>query len=406
MAKLIAMGLLVAGPVRPVEPEFPVCACGLLTASDQEFPVLPLLVALDCAVAAPEFPDADVGLIATEVDPPTPPLALPTETLEPPTAVAAPDGARTMLAAGAPGPATGMAKPPEPPLPPTPTARTPLEAFPVRPDADTEVAPAPEFAALTAFPMAVAFPVLPESPESPDDAPPPTTTAVPRMAWLVADGLDVAAPVEPVEPELPEVATGFETAADEAFPVLPVLVALDWEVDAPELPVVADGLTTTFEPPPLPPLALPTATLEPPVADDEPEGAATTFTAAPPPDETGTATPPFPPLPPAETAVTVLVALPVEPDEDVDVAPAPELAELVALPTAVAEPVLPELPESPDEAWALAADAPIRSMKRATRPPPIVARATRTSVRNFAVLIVLFTSLHDPGAPLADRPGI
>jgi hypothetical protein len=60
---------------------------------------------------------------------------------------------------------------------------------------------------------------------------------------------------------LPETAVGFDTALDVALPVFPELVALDWALVAPELPVVADGLTETVELPPFPPLALPTETL-------------------------------------------------------------------------------------------------------------------------------------------------
>jgi hypothetical protein len=128
-------------------------------------------------------------------------------------------------------------------------------------------------------------------------------------------------------------------------------------------------------------------------------GAATTLAAAPPELATGTATPPLPPLPPAETATTVLEALPVEPDLAVEVAPAPVLAELSALPMAVAAPVSPDLPELPDVAWALAADAPRRSIKAAASAPPNVARTTRTNVWNFAVLICFLTSLRIRGDP-------
>jgi hypothetical protein len=211
------------------------------------------------------------------------------------------------------------------------------------------------------------------------------------MAVFTAVGLEVAAPVAPVDPELPETATGDETALDVAFPVSPVFVALDWALVAPELPELAFGATTTVDEPPLPPLALPTATLDPPVADTAAGAgaAATTFTAAPPDPDTGTATPPLPPLPPAATATTLLLALPVEPDTDVEFAPAPELAELLALPMAVAAPVEPELPELPDVAWALAAVAPTRRRRAAVNTPPNAARPTRTSMRNFAVFIII-----------------
>src|SRR4051794_3034004 len=114
MAKLRATGLLVAGPVGPVAPEPPDVATGLLTALDNDEPVLPELVALDWELAAPELPVAAEGLAVTAAVPPMPPLALPTETEDPPTAEARPVGATTMFSAGPPGPATGMATPPGP----------------------------------------------------------------------------------------------------------------------------------------------------------------------------------------------------------------------------------------------------------------------------------------------------
>jgi hypothetical protein len=85
------------------------------------------------------------------------------------------------------------------------------------------------------------------------------------MAELVAVGETVAAPVPPVGPEFPAMATGADSAADDADPVAPVLVLPDWAVDEPELPDVAVGLIVTVEAPPLPPLALPVATPLPPV---------------------------------------------------------------------------------------------------------------------------------------------
>ena len=399
MAKLTATGMLVAGPVDPVPPEPPDVATGLLTEPDEALPVLPLLVALACELAAPELPDVAEGLALTDAVPPIPPLELPAETLDPPTALLVTTGASTRLTAGAAGPAKVTVRPADPPEPPMAATNAPFPLWPVGPDADSALASAPEPAKDAALPMAVAGPVLPELPELPEVALPPTAIAVPRMPVLVAVGLDVAAPVDPVAPELPETATGLDTALDVALPVLPVLVALDWALVAPELPVDAVGLTTTVDPPPLPPLALPTETLCPPVAVAATVGAATTFTAAPPLPEADREAPPLPPLPPAETATTLLVALPVEPDLDAEVAPAPELAELSALPMAVAAPVEPELPELPDVAWALAADAPSRSIKTAASDPPNVARNTRTSVRNFAVLICFLTSLRIRGDP-------
>ncbi|MGH9280182.1 MAG: hypothetical protein ACRD12_19040 [Acidimicrobiales bacterium] len=393
-----ATRLVVAGPVDPVEPELPDRANGLLTASDQVLPVLPLLVALAWELAEPELPDALCGATLTVDEPPLPPSADATATLDPPMATTLTAGATTMLMARPPGPATGMATPPEPPLPPTLPTNTTFWLPPVKPDDDNALAPAPELAKLLALPMAVAGPVLPELPEFPEVALPPIAIAVPRIPSFRAVTLTVAAPVDPVEPELPETAVGFETALDEAFPVFPLLVALDWAEADPELPVVADGLTETLELPPLPPLALPTATLDPPTAVDETAGAATTFTAGPPDPDTGAATPPLPPLPPTDTTATWLVALPVVPELATDVAPAPLFAELVALPIAVAAPVLPELPELPDVACALAADAPKRSRNRAASAPPNEATPSRTMMRNLAVLMFL-TSLRIRAAP-------
>jgi hypothetical protein len=102
-----------------------------------------------------------------------------------------------------------------------------LAAVPESPEREVALALAPEFAALSALPIAVAGPVFPESPEFPLLALPPVTTAVPRIAVLVAVTFDVALPVRPVSPESPEMATGFEVAEDVALPVFPVLVALD-----------------------------------------------------------------------------------------------------------------------------------------------------------------------------------
>jgi hypothetical protein len=47
IAKLIAVGLLVAGPVAPVDPELPEIAIGTDAAPDEAGPVCPLLVELD-----------------------------------------------------------------------------------------------------------------------------------------------------------------------------------------------------------------------------------------------------------------------------------------------------------------------------------------------------------------------
>jgi len=77
---------------------------------------------------------------------------------------------------------------------------------------------------------------------------------------------DDTEPVAPLGPLPPDIATGLLTAEEVALPVLPVLVALDWAVDAPELPEVATGLDVTLELPPPPPPAPADPTVEPPVA--------------------------------------------------------------------------------------------------------------------------------------------
>src|SRR5207253_8440872 len=64
-----------AEPVRPVEPESPETATGLDTAEDDAGPVLPVFVADDCAVEAPEFPDVAVGSREARTAPPSPPSA-------------------------------------------------------------------------------------------------------------------------------------------------------------------------------------------------------------------------------------------------------------------------------------------------------------------------------------------
>ena len=231
------------------------------------------------------------------------------------------------------------------------TTSVPLAAVPVPPDAELLLAPAPELALLLALPTASAGPVFPELPELPDVALPPTATAVPRMPVFVAVGLDVAAPVVPVLPEFPDTATGLLTADDCAGPVLPVLVALDCEDDEPEFPDLATGVTLVVDPPPEPPLAELTATLDPPVAVEFPTVAADTFVAEPPAPDAAGASPPLPPLPPAATIVVWFTAAPVAPDPDVEPEPAPEEAALFAVPDAMAGPVDPELPELP-EVWA------------------------------------------------------
>jgi hypothetical protein len=162
---LIAVGLDVAAPVAPVDPELPDTAMGADTALDEAGPVLPVLVALDCEDDDPELPEWATGVATTVELPPEPPLALPTATLEPPTAAPAP-----AFTAPPPAPATGTATPPLPPLPPTAAMPVLLDALPVDPEPDVEPAPAPELAVLSAPPVAIASPVSPELPEFPDVA--------------------------------------------------------------------------------------------------------------------------------------------------------------------------------------------------------------------------------------------
>src|SRR5439155_6777925 len=76
MALLTAIRLAVASPVGPMSPELPEMATGLASAVEVAGPVLPLLVADDCAHDRPESPEMAVGLAVTLAPPPFPPLAL------------------------------------------------------------------------------------------------------------------------------------------------------------------------------------------------------------------------------------------------------------------------------------------------------------------------------------------
>jgi len=166
-----------------------------------------------------------------------------------------------------------------------------------------------------------------------------------------ATGLDVAEPVLPVLPELPEMAIGLLTAQEYAGPVRPVFVALDCADAFPEFPDVAVGVTLTFTAPPAPPLADPTATLEPPMAVDEPMVPNERLRAGPAGPETAPARPPLPPAPPMATTTVSFTAAPVLPEAALLLLQAPEQALLLALPTASAAPVFPELPKLPDVAF-------------------------------------------------------
>ena len=154
--------------------------------------------------------------------------------------------------------------PPGAPFPPTAVTRTELAASPVLPDWAAEPDVAPEFALDTAAPVALALPVCPEFPLSPERASAFTLT-LPLMAVFDADTLLWTSPVRPVEPELPETATGLDVDVDDAAPVLPVLVDDDWAVAAPESPVIVDGETSILTDPPEPPLADTTAIESPPL---------------------------------------------------------------------------------------------------------------------------------------------
>ena len=118
-----------------------------------------------------------------------------------------------------------MAEPPEPPSPPSTVPLREFCATPVRPEVADPVVRAPELAVLVAWPNAVAPPVPPELPESPEVAVPPRAEALPRVALFTAVMPTAAAPVGPVGPESPEVATGSAVAVEVAGPVLPLLVA-------------------------------------------------------------------------------------------------------------------------------------------------------------------------------------
>jgi len=313
------------------------------------------------------------------------------------------------LRAGPPGAEAETESPPLPPKPPMAATFVALAAVPVLPDAALLVALAPELAVLLALPTAIAGPVFPEAPELPVSALPPVATAVPRMAELVALGVDVAAPVDPVGPELPETATGLLAADDEAGPVLPVLVALDCDDAEPEFPEVATGATLTVEPPPEPPLAEETATLEPPTAVELPMVPTDTLVAEPPAPAAEADRPPPPPLPPPATTLVWLSAAPVVPDPELAPEPAPEEAELFAVPDEIAGPVDPEGPEGPETIWAQDGDA--CSSRTATTAAAEARRAqpSRLKVRMVAVFMRI-TSLptrcprRKPLAPGFDTP--
>ena len=63
--ELVAVALVEAAPVSPVSPELPLRATGLASATEVALPVSPLLVELDCDVAAPDAPEMALGLAVT-----------------------------------------------------------------------------------------------------------------------------------------------------------------------------------------------------------------------------------------------------------------------------------------------------------------------------------------------------
>src|SRR5206468_3601614 len=116
---------------------------------------------------------------------------------------------------------------------------------------------------------------------------------------------EVALPEPPVSPELPDLAFGFDVAVEELAPVLPVLVALDWAVDAPELPDWARGEIVRLTLPPAPPLASTCAIESPPTMLpmltwlwSPLTSMPLTVTSPPESDSTELPLPPAPPLPP------------------------------------------------------------------------------------------------------------
>src|SRR5947209_1421650 len=246
-APIVALTL----PVRPVSPESPESASPSDTAVELAEPVLPVLVEEDCAMAAPESPDTAAGLCVDLMSPPAPPLAEVLAMESPPVTFGAPPLARDRASparaerARAPLPAS-------PPVPPMSVERTALSTSPVVAGREVGRDAAPELATLVASPVIRASPVVPELPESPDRAVPPTL-ALPLMPVLMAPAVRLTSPVAPVLPESPDIAVGLPTAVELAPPVLPVLVAEDCAVDGPESPEMAVGVCEALMLPPSPP---------------------------------------------------------------------------------------------------------------------------------------------------------
>src|SRR6266566_678562 len=212
-----------------------------------------------------------------------------------------------------------------------------LAAEPVSPDVDVDSLAAPLLAKLSAVPSAWVSPVRPESPELPDPRLSVSMIARPLIAVFKAPRVALTLPVLPVPPESPLCAIGLDHAVELAPPVLPVLVAEDCAVDAPELPERASGSWVALTSPPSPPFADVLAIESPPVilpwlAVEWPP-TRVRLRASPPLSERALArSPPLPPSPPIRTALTVLSAEPVVPETEVALDAAPELAAEVASP--------------------------------------------------------------------------
>ena len=246
MPVLMAPAVNLASPVRPVSPELPEEAVGLPTAVELAPPVLPVFVEEDWAVEAPESPEMATGSCVIFTLPPSPPLTSALAIESPPvtlpwkTRERFPTRVRLLTSPARLETARALS-PPRPPLPPMPVARTRLAASPVVPDTELACDSAPELASDLAEPLAVASPVLPESPLRPEVMA-PVICDLPLMALFRAPRLALALPLLPVSPELPLSAIGLPTAVELAPPVLPVLVDEDWACDAPESPEIAEGV--------------------------------------------------------------------------------------------------------------------------------------------------------------------
>src|SRR5439155_673370 len=176
---------------KPVSPEVAVASLAApllakLSAEPEAWaePVSPVLVAEDCAMAAPESPETAVGLCVIFTSPPSPPLAERLAMESPPVTFGPPFLERARASPALPEWAEARS-PPLPPSPPTPMPNTALATSPVVPDTEVARDAAPELAALVASPVMWASPVVPESPELPDVAE-PAAMAVPLLPVLIA----------------------------------------------------------------------------------------------------------------------------------------------------------------------------------------------------------------------------